>query len=253
MLSDILTVGDKIDVRPPEKASGEMKARKNYASQVLDIIDENTISISMPYGNGLMYVLEKEVKYRLFFYTSKGLYQSFCNLEGIYRENNAIIAQVKLLSELEKIQRRQYYRLECVHEIDYRVITQEEMVLEDRLVANKFLNPEERAEVRKKLIQFDRTWQRASITDLSGGGAKFNSDIPHMAGDRVKIKLDFISGGELKKLILRAVLIASYKHENRKDKFEHRAEFYDIGKVDREDLIKYIFEQERKRRRNDKV
>ena len=252
-MNDILTVGDKIDVRPPDAPGRVVQALKTYVSQVLDIIDEKTISIAMPHGKGLMYVLEKDVKYRLLFYTSKGLYQSFCKLDSIYRENNAIIAQVKLITELEKIQRRQYYRLECVHEINYRVVTQEEIVMEDRLAANKFLNPEERAAVRKKLVQLDRIWHNASITDLSGGGAKFSSDIPHMAGDRVRIKLDFISGGELKRLVLGAIIIASYKHENRSDKFEHRAEFYDIGKADREDLIKYIFEQERKRRRNDKV
>lgn len=253
MLSDILTVGDKLDVMPPDTATGVIKTQKTYVSQIMDIDDEKTISIAMPYGNGLMYVLEKEVKYKLNFYTSKGLYQAFCKLDGIYRENNAIIAQVKLISELDKIQRRQYFRLECIHEIEYRVITQEEMVMEDRLAANKFLNPQEKAEVRKRLGQFDRTWLKASITDLSGGGARFNSDHPLMAGDRIRIKLDFITGGELKKMILGAVMIASGKHENRNDKFEHRAEFYDIGKADREDLIKYIFEQERRRRRNDKV
>lgn len=253
MLSDILTVGDKVDVIPPESKAGIIKTTKTYVSQIMDIDNEKTISIAMPYGNGLMYVLEKEVKYRLHFYTSKGLYQAICVLEGIYRENNAIIAQVKLISDLDKIQRRQYFRLECIHEIEYRVITQEEMVMEDRLAADKFLNQLERSEVRKRLGQLDRIWQKASITDLSGGGAKFNSDNPLMAGDRVRIKLDFITGGELKKMILGAVIIASGKHENRNDKFEHRAEFYDIGKSDREDLIKYIFEQERKRRRNDKV
>lgn len=253
MLSDILTVGDKIDVIPPESKVGLFKTPKTYVSQIMDIDNEKTISIAMPYGNGLMYVLEKEVKYRLHFYTSKGLYQALCTLEGIYRENNAIIAQVKLISDLDKIQRRQYFRLECIHEIEYRVITQEEMVMEDRIAADKFLNQQERAEVRKRLGQLERAWQKASITDLSGGGARFNSDHPLMAGDRIRIKLDFITGGELKKMILGAVIIASGKHENRNDKFEHRAEFYDIGKADREDLIKYIFEQERRRRRNDKV
>ena len=253
MLSDILTVGDKIDVLPPNTAAGVIKPSKTYASQIMDINDEKTISIAMPYRNGLMYVLEKEVKYNLHFYTSRGLYQSYCLLEGIYRENNAIIAQVKLITQLDKIQRRQYFRLECIHEIEYRVISQEEMVMEDRLAADKFLNQQEKSEVRKRLGQLDRAWLKGSITDLSGGGAKFNSDYPLMAGDRIRIKLDFIAGGEMKKLTLGALVIASGRHENRSDKYEHRTEFYDIAKADREELIKYIFEQERKRRRNDKV
>lgn len=252
MLSETLTIGDKIDVLPPE-AKGVIKETKTYVSQLMDIHDEETVSISMPFGNGLMYVLQRDVQYRLRFYTSKGLLQCFAKLDKIYRENNAIIAQMKLLSEMDKIQRRQYFRLECVHEIEYRVITQEEIVMEDRLTADKSLTPQEKAEVRKRLAQLERTWYKASITDLSGGGARFNSDYLHMPGDRIKIKLDFISRGVLKKMVLGGVIIASGKLENRVNKYEHRTEFCDIAKADREELIKYIFEQERRRRRNEKA
>ncbi len=252
MLSDILTVGDKIDVKQLEFIEGSARTSKTYVSQLLDIDDEKTISIAMPHANGLMYVLEKEAKYKLFFYTSKGLYQCTCVLEGIYKENNAIIASVKTITELEKIQRRQYYRLECIHEIDYRLLTQEEQLLEERLAGNKLMNTEEKAEIRRRLSQYEQTWQKASITDLSGGGMKFNSEVRHKPGDKLRIRLDFIIGNELKKMILGAVIISSEKLENRNDKFEHRAEFVEIGKADREDLIKYIFEQDRRRRRNNK-
>ncbi len=251
MLSDLLTIGDKIDILPPDVTA--LRESKAYVSQLMDIDDERTISIAMPYLNGLMYVLERDVRYRLIFYTSKGLYQCHGKLKGVYRENNAIMAQMQVLSELNKIQRRQYFRLECVHDIEYRLITQEEMIMEDRLTVDKLLTPDEKAEVRKRLAQFDSSWQKGSITDLSGGGARFNSDSPLLAGDRIKMKLEIATSSGLKKMILGAVIIASGRHENRNDKFEHRTAFYDIGKADREDLIKYIFEQERKRRRNEKV
>jgi c-di-GMP-binding flagellar brake protein YcgR len=253
MLSDVITVGDKIDVKQLDHAGGLVKMSKTYVSQLLDINDEKTISIAMPYGNGLLFILEQGKNYRLCFYTSKGLYQCNCVMSAVYRENNALIASVKLTTTLDKIQRRQYYRLECIHEIEYRTITQEELQLENKLATNKFINTEEKADVRRRLSQLDRAWLKASITDLSGGGARFNSDEPLQTGDRIRIRLDFIMGNELKKLVVGAEIIISGKMENRNDKYEHRAEFYDIGKVDREDLIKYIFEQERRRRRNDKV
>jgi c-di-GMP-binding flagellar brake protein YcgR len=253
MLSDVLTVGDKIDVKKLDHNGDLIKASKTYVSQLLDINDENTISIAMPHGNGLIFMLEQGEYYRLCFYTAKGLYQCSCVMSTVYRENNALIASVKITKTLEKIQRRQYYRLECIHEVEYRLITQEELQLENKLAVNKFINTEERADVRRRLSQLDRVWLKASITDLSGGGARFNSDEPLKPGDRVRIRLDFIMGNELKKLIVGAEIITSGRMENRNDKYEHRAEFYDIGKVDREDLIKYIFEQERRRRRNDKL
>lgn len=253
MLSDVITVGDKIDIKQLDHNGELVKASKTYVSQLLDIADEKTISIAMPHGNGLIYILEQGMSYRLCFYTAKGLYQCNCTMSTVYRENNAVIASVKLITALEKIQRRQYYRLECIHEIEYRAITPEELQLENKLAGNKFINSDERADVRRRLSQLDRAWLKASITDLSGGGARFNSEEPLKPGDRIRIRMDFIMGNELKKLIVGAEIITSGRMENRNDKYEHRAEFYDIGKVDREDLIKYIFEQERRRRRNDKL
>lgn len=253
MLRDILVIGDKIDMKKLENVGGIVRSTGTYVSQLLDIVNENTISIAMPYSGGKLVILELESRYRLCFYTSKGLYQ--CNgimMKG-YRENNAIIAAFRLTSDLEKFQRRQYFRLECIHEVEYRVILQEETEMEDRIMMNKFINSEERAEARRRLSLMNTQWLKGSITDLSGGGAKFNSDYKHNIGDKVRIKIDFIIGGELKKKLLAVEIIAADKLLSNPDKYEHRAEFYDIGKTDREDLIKYIFEQERKRRRNDKV
>lgn len=252
MLRDLLQIGDKIDVKHLDHMGAPVKQAKTYVSQLLDFIDVNTISIAMPLINGQIFLLQAGENYRLIFYTAKGLYQCSCNMKEAYRENNAIIAKVQITSDLEKFQRRQFYRLECIHEIEYRTITKEELLLQDSL-ASKYITSEQRAEVRRRLSHMDQLWNKASITDLSGGGAKFTSEVMHKIGDKIRIKLDFITGGELKKQVLGAEIITSTKLLNRSGKYEHRAEFTEIGKVDREDLIKYIFEQERRRRRNDKV
>jgi c-di-GMP-binding flagellar brake protein YcgR len=48
-------------------------------------------------------------------------------------------------------------------------------------------------------------------------------------------------------------VIVSDKLLNYPEKYENRVEFTDIGRADREDLIKYVFEQERKRRKNQSI
>lgn len=252
-MQEILHIGDKVDVRQVDNTGKPLSFAGTYVSKLLDFIDENTVSISMPLGSGQVIILGQGERYRLGFYTAKGVYQCNCVMLSAYRENSTIIAAVRLTTDLEKVQRRQYYRLECIHEIEYRLITLEEMQLEGRLALNRFTNSEERAEVRRLLSHMDKVWQKASITDLSGGGAKFNSDICHNIGDRIRIRFNFITGGELKKLILGADIVVSNKLMNRSGKHEHRAEFTDIGKADREDLIKYVFEQERRRRKNGKI
>lgn len=252
MLQDILSIGDKIDVRQLNQMGKLMHNVKTYVSQLVDFADFDVINIATPIGNSKIIILDVGEIYNLCFYSNKGLYQCNCVVLNNYRENNMIIAVVRLTSDLEKFQRRQYYRLECVHEIEYRIISREEEILDNRLRLDDFKNTEERSECRKKLSLFNLEWQRASFTDLSGGGARFNSGLNHQLGDKVRIRFDFILGRELKKLLISAEIISSLKLPNRAGVYEHRVEFKDIGKNDREDLIKYIFEQERRRRRNDK-
>jgi c-di-GMP-binding flagellar brake protein YcgR len=162
-----------------------------------------------------------------------------------------IITVVRIITNLEKFQRRQYYRLECIHDIYYRPISLDEELLEKKMSSENFDTPEAMTEAKKKLAEFDSEWISASITDLSGGGARFSSEIHHNSGDKVRMKLDFIIGKELKKLVLTAKIISSRRIPVRVGMHEYRVEFTDIMQKDREALIKYIFEQERKRRRND--
>jgi c-di-GMP-binding flagellar brake protein YcgR len=219
---------------------------------LVDFVDINVINIATPIGNNKILILDVGESYNLCFYTNKGLYQCNCTVMNNYRESNMIISMVRLISDLEKFQRRQYYRLECIHEIEYRVISKEEELLENKLRLDDFANTQERSECRKKMLQMNKEWNKASFTDLSGGGARFNSNVQHQPSDKVRIKFDFILGKELKKLVIGAEIISSAKLLNRAGVYEHRVEFKEIGKNDREDLIKYIFEQERRRRRNEK-
>jgi c-di-GMP-binding flagellar brake protein YcgR len=157
-----------------------------------------------------------------------------------------VLALVKVISEPEKIQRRQYYRIECVHEIEYRPVTEEEVQLKEKLLSGEYIHPDEKTEIRKTLAAFENTWIHAVITDLSGGGCRFTSEQELKAGDKVRIRLDFVLKNELKKLDIVAEIISSERKIDRTGVYEHRAEFCDISQNDREQLIKYIFEQERR-------
>ncbi len=252
MLRDIVSIGDKIELKQLDQKGALIKSSKTYVSQMIDFIEDEIISISTPIRQGMIVLLEKQVSYRLYFFTIKGLYQCDCTMLQTYREGKKVLSLVKLISAPEKIQRRQYYRLECVHEIEYRLITEEEVKLEEKLFLENFSQADEKNTIRKELAKINKLWNKAIITDLSGGGCRFNSEQKLKGGDRVRIRLDFVIKDELKKLDLIADIIASDRVENRLGVFDHRAEFYNIEKKNREALIKYIFEQERRLRRNNK-
>jgi len=248
MVRDIVSIGDKIDIRRLDNSGKPMSNVKNYVSQLIDFIDNDKANIAMPFDNGRVYLLDTEEKYSLCFFTNKGLFQCNCKVINRFREKNIIIATVQFTSNIEKFQRRQYFRMECVLDAQYHVCSDQEILLQGELKRGEFSNAVERAECNNKLSLLEEVWFKASITDISGGGARFNSNQLHQRGENLKIMFDFGTSDKRMEFVTNAVFVASIKLTNRFGMFEHRIEFTNIGKTEREVIIKYIFEQERRKR-----
>jgi c-di-GMP-binding flagellar brake protein YcgR len=249
MLREVLTLGDKIDIRLLDKNGKPAQNGKTLVSKLMDFLDADVISITTPFSQGRTIPLEVGEYYNLCFYTDKGLYQCRGVALNNHREDKSIMSVIRITSNLEKFQRRQYYRLECIQDITYRIISEEEELLEQKLIENALGDPEVLSEIRLKLIELDGDWLCGSMTDLSGGGAKFTSEQQHHVGEKLKMKLELTSEEENKVIILDATVMHSGMIINRRDIFEHRVKYINISRKDREALIRYIFEQERKRRK----
>ena len=55
-----------------------------------------------------------------------------------------------------------------------------------------------------------------------------------------------------KEFIIQALILSSNKMINRQGFYEHRVQFRDIPKEEREAIIKFIFEEERRQRKREK-
>lgn len=249
MLREVLTLGDKIDITLLDKNGKQAQEGKTLVSKLMDFLDSDVISITTPFLNGRIIPMEVGEYYNLCFYTDKGLYQCRGVALNNHREDKSIMSVLRITSNLEKYQRRQYYRLECIQDIEYRIVSEEEELLEQRIAQNVISSQELLEKCKARLLELQRDWHRGSMTDISGGGAKFTSDQLHHAGDKLKLKLGLISSEVKKEFILDAVIVYSGIIANRRDIFEHRVKYINISRKDREELIKYIFEQERKRRK----
>jgi c-di-GMP-binding flagellar brake protein YcgR len=252
MLREVLTLGDKIDIKLLDRNGKSVRDAKTLVSKLMDFLDTDVISITTPFANGRTIPLEVGEYYNLCFYTDKGLYQCRGVALNNHREDKSIMSVMRITSSLEKYQRRQYFRLECIQDIVYRIITEEEEQLEQKLIMNAFGDSEVLSELRTRLMELNRDWIRGSMTDLSGGGAKFTSDRQHNVGEKIQMKLKLTAFEEKKEIMVDAAIIYSGDIINRRDIFEHRVEFTNISRKDREELIRYIFEQERKRRKYDR-
>ncbi len=248
MHSDIIRLGDKIDVTHLDRFGRLAHNARTYVSQLIDFVDKDVIQIATPIVSSTPIILNVGESYQLCFYTAKGLFQCNCQVLKNQRDNNIIVAVVRITSNLEKYQRRQYFRLECAEDITYRIITREEEILEERLQKNDYRTEDEYKEYKKRLLVLKAAWFSATMKDISGGGTRFVAAATHEKGDKLQIKLELAFKNEIKTFLAVAVIIAVDRVMNRTGLYEYRVEFTDIMKNDREDLIKYIFEQERKRR-----
>ena len=242
MLSDILAIGDKIEIKPLNSEGHPIDAAKAYASMLTHIEDETTIHITAPIMLNNIIHLPIGNKFQLRIYSSKGLLQCTCVSVSSYKDNRTLIYIVRLTSGLTKLQRRQYYRLELIHDIEYSKI---EDVKSFEIDKNNVKH--------EKIEKLAQKWQKGAIIDISGGGVRFSSEYELHKWDTIKIRLELLVNKKLYRTEPEALVVASGRVDNRRDLFEHRVQFSNISKMDREALIRYIFEQDRIRRKNEKA
>ena len=126
MANDIIQIGNKIEMRAVEKHAflvGKTE-QEVYVSQFLQWVDVNVVSIAVPTFKGHLVPLRIDDIYEMQFFTKGGLYR--CRgkiLKRTKTTNNLAVAEVRFVSALEKFQRRQYYRMNCIMPMMYSVLT----------------------------------------------------------------------------------------------------------------------------------
>lgn len=252
MVSKIVSVGDKIDLIKIKSSLEDNVVARQYTSQMIDYLEEDKVKIAMPIESSRVIPLDIGDTYQLCFYTERGLYQ--CNAEIMDRckDENVYILVVKFISQLEKFQRREFYRLDCILDIDYRVVKQEEIIYTKQLSQDEFSSQEERDHCFNSLNQLQTDWHPATITNISGGGARFNSKNPHNKGDEIYINILLKTSAGDKDFEMKANIISSIPITNKPGFFENRVEFSEIELEERETIIKFVFEEERKIRKREK-
>lgn len=241
MLSKFISVGDKIEIHPVGKLNdpGAETEKKIYFSKVYDILSEDTLEILMPMEQTKLILLPVDSEYDLVFYQEGGLYQCMARVTDRYKSNNVYILVVELTSNLRKYQRREYYRFSCALEMCARNLEEEELeAVENNLPYT--LTP-------------GLPLKQSIIVDISGGGLRFLSSQRYEPESMLYINYNLIKGTENKLYEIIGKVLSVKELENRKGTYEHRVQYYDMNRKTREEIIKYIFEEERKNRRKERL
>lgn len=230
-------IGDRIELIHIKSAIGRKVSDKKYGSQVLDFDGDRTAKIAMPISEGKVIPLEIDDDYNLCFFTNSGLYQCTAQIKKRYTENRMYVMDVIFLTPLKKFQRRKFYRLDCLFPIRYRIVPKEQF--------------EKKNEAEQDNEKDEILWEEGTISDLSGGGIRFHGNVECKKEDLVEIVLPLSLQSGIVPLSLYMKVVSCVHFEGSRVAYETRGEFLDINEKERETVIKYVFEEQRRRMRKE--
>ena len=230
-MQEVISIGNKIDMEilidgEPES---DVRRRRVLYSRLMDIPEDNILRISMPYHEKRLVPLSMGEQYLLYIYADKGIYSGRFVVINRLKEGNIYLADIEAQDTLKKVQRREYYRYDCRLSAGYRVVPEKEQWKLDRE------KPEE------------QEWKKSVIIDISGGGVKMVSEYQEAADSLLQIRFQLISENVRQNFVVFGRLIASLPNRERSNLIEQRIAFEQIAEQDREQIIRYIFDEERKR------
>ncbi len=236
LISKYIAPGSKIELEAIDRVlqeDGSYK-RKKFESKVVDIIDDDRIEILMPMEHTKLILLPVNGEYDIHFFTTKGLFQCLTRVVNRYKNGNLYLLEIELISNLQKYQRREYYRYSCLMPLNYRLLTTSESNAVD-VTGHTGLDDE------LPLIE-------ANIVDISGGGMRFISSEDKGEDEYVVLKYSLENSRQF--VHIAKVLGVKKLEGNPKDvKYEFRCQFVNILNGEREQIIRFIFEEERKKRK----
>lgn len=226
-----ISAGDKVEL----KGFNKDREPLSYMSQVMDVSEDDTIRIAMPIVKGKIIPLPKGARFEALFYSSKSIYRSKVIISERYKAGNIYTMDIMLESGMKKFQRREFYRLEKMIPIKYMILSDEEY---ETIIST--------GEIPEGVVQAGKI-SKGMILDISGGGIRFSSDEEIETDKKILAIFEMYSGKGNVEFNIPAHIVKTFKITNGSGKYENRVKFDKISKESREQIIKAIFEEERRK------
>lgn len=207
---DLFKIGDKIEIC----RKGSLK-KEFFPSQILDILGDEKFIVSGPIKKIMLVFLHKdEVVTIRRFIENKGRYEFDAivlkrNIGKIYK------IELKKISEIRKIQLRNYYRFP----ISIPVIKRTK-VIEDR---------------EEKILV-----ENCETKDISGGGLKLLTNYNHYKGEIIECEFKI----KEKTIVSKAEVVRIENVDSFSYKFNIGVRFIDMKEKDRDAIVQFIFSKQ---------
>jgi c-di-GMP-binding flagellar brake protein YcgR len=245
-ISDITSLGDKIDIQLVQQLERAEQGEttepiRTYKSSLFDYRKDKEIEIAMPTENGRMVLFQVGLRVRMLFYTKKGLYICYGSVQRRYKKDNLFMMAMLVTSEPKKYQRREFFRIENSLEIRYVVIPEE----------LAFVDSTESLYAQLQLQDLLKQTKTAITLDISGGGIRFSAD-EQLENNCYAVVIVRLTNDKLDHTFyLVTEVVEAIRAENNPEKFIHRGKFMFKDLKDRETIVRYVFEEERRIRRKE--
>ncbi|AST59011.1 type IV pilus assembly [Thermoanaerobacterium thermosaccharolyticum] len=202
------------NIKPGQKIEISIgKSNNKYTSKIDDISADGTLLIEAPMHNGHFVPVRIGAKLNITFFNKNGIY----TFDGIVINRflgNISFIQLKRITDIEKLQRRQFFRLEKIMEFKYKKFDDSEIM------------------------------EKGVIKDISGGGFRAKVKKKLEVGTEIICFLNL--DDEFEEIAQKCKVIRCNFFE---DGYEIAVQYADIEDRLREKIISFIFKEQRKLKR----
>ncbi len=236
--------GNKLSIRFYQEASRAAAAGQEeqvFISRVFDVLNDGTLELDIPTKEGKLVLLPQNVRYLFEFTTDQGVFRCAGQITDRIRRGNFFLMRAKVISKLQKFQRREYYRLNVMMDLMFQAMDERVEEVEKMSEVRELLQGQS---FNEKLIG------RGTIVDISGGGMRFISET-HLVGAEYMytvFNLEISGRKQMVEVLAKVIAINPIPDTHN---FTYRLKFmYKDSKL-QEKIIRYIFEEERRIRKKE--
>ncbi len=239
----LVSPGDKLDIYKPDSSDSTGAV---YKSSISDMLADNIWEITMPVDGGRIVLFQIGMPFDFVLYTKgKSIFKCSAIVRRRYRKDSLFFLAIELVSNLEKVQRRQFFRLQCTLDIDYSRLEYDSSVyLSEADFCNKIYSKD-----------YEKDYLTSSmhsvILDISGGGIRISTDTPLEAGSYIITRFRLPVNGLEQEFILIGQVIECERSQSQSGKYFARIKFIFDNIAKREQIVRYVFEEERRIRRRE--
>ena len=212
-------------------------------TDIYDIVDGRCL-IDTPSFKGRLIRFDKNRPYNFIIQTENGMFSAWGIVLRQFKRGNFYLTEAKLSSHLTKYQRRKYYRLDCAlnakaigisEKDDKQQINEAETLLANGVAGDNVVE--------------------SIILNISGGGAYITcrTDLKDSKQIMIRTTLKSTRNGRQEYETMNLLADILEKIDNHKEKtFYYRLQFVFDDENEREKIIKYVLDEQIKRRKTTK-